>query len=133
MRTRAAQLWQTMGARLVVMTPEKHDAVLASVSHFPRLLAAAYMAQVAAADDADLRLAMAGSGFRDFTRIAASSPEMWRDIFLANQQAVLTELQGFKTLLARVEDLLRQGDGPALEAFLQGPATARRLWEHRKS
>jgi len=133
MRTRAVQLWQAMGARVVVMTPEKHDAVLASVSHFPHLLAAAYMAQVVAADDADLRLAMAGSGFRDVTRIAASSPEMWRDIFLANRAAVLTELQGFKTVLAQFEQLLRQGDGSALEAFLQGPATARRLWEHRKS
>jgi len=133
MRTRAVQLWQAMGARVVVMTPEKHDAVLASVSHFPHLLAAAYMAQVVAADDADLRLAMAGSGFRDVTRIAASSPEMWRDIFLANRAAVLTELQGFKTVLAQFEQLLRQGEGSALEAFLQGPATARRLWEHRKS
>jgi len=118
-----------MGAHVVTMTPESHDTVLASVSHFPRLLAAVYMAQVAAADDADLRLAMAGSGFRDFTRIAASSPEMWRDIFLANQQAVLTELQGFKTVLTHVEQLLRQGNGPALEAFLQAPATARRQWE----
>jgi len=132
MRVRATQLWQAMGARVVVMTPEKHDAVLASVSHFPRLLAAAYMAQVAAADDADLRLAMAGSGFRDVTRIAASSPEMWRDIFLANQAAVLAELQGFKTVLAQFEHLLRQGDGPALEAFLQAPATARRLWGERQ-
>jgi len=130
-RQRTTQLWEVMGARVVVMTPEQHDAVLAAVSHFPHLLSAAYMAQVASADDADLRLTMAGSGFRDVTRLAAGSPEMWRDIFLANRQAVMQELQGFQAMLAQVERVLHQGDGPALEAFLQRSATARRLWGAR--
>jgi len=130
-RDRIVQLWQTMGARVVMMAPETHDAVLAAVSHFPHLLSATYMAQVAAADDADLRLDMAGSGFRDVTRVAAGSPEMWRDIFLANRQQVLHELQGFKTWLAQAESLLEHGDGDGLGTFLQGAAHARRLWGNR--
>src|SRR5690606_2751570 len=82
---RVRDLWQACGARVIEMDAEAHDRVLGSVSHIPHFLSAAYMAQVAGADDAALRLAMAGSGFRDFTRIAAGSPEMWRDIFLSNR------------------------------------------------
>jgi len=128
LRQRVVHLWQAMGAHVVQMSPEAHDAVLASVSHLPHLLAAAYMAQVAASPDADLRLDLAGSSFRDVTRVAASSPRMWRDIFLANRQAVLAELHGLKALLTQAETLLEQGDGAALQAFLETAASARRLW-----
>jgi len=132
-RQRVAQLWQAMGARVVEMTPAQHDVVLASVSHFPHLLSAVCMAQALRADDAELRLAMAGSGFRDVTRLAAGSPQMWRDIFLANRQAVSNSLQEFKTVLTQVQTLLDQGDGDALQAFLQEIATARLRWGNRYS
>jgi len=125
---RATQLWQALGARVVEMSPDNHDAVLASVSHLPHLLAFAYMAQVASASNARERLDLAGASFRDMTRIAASSPPMWRDIFLANRSAVRAEVQEFKAMLARIETLLEAGEGAALETFLHGASQARRLW-----
>ena len=81
--------WRACGAQVIDMDAGAHDRVLASVSHLPHLLSSVYMEQVATADDAATRLALAGSGFRDFTRIAAGSPEMWRDIFLSNRDAML--------------------------------------------
>src|SRR5690606_12450945 len=76
------KVWERCGARVLLMEPQAHDAALASVSHVPHFLSAVFMGQVAGAHDADRRLGLAGSGFRDFTRIAAGSPEVWRDIFL---------------------------------------------------
>jgi prephenate dehydrogenase len=124
-------LWEHCGARVVVMAPEAHDRALASVSHLPHFLSAAFMAQVAGAADADRRLGLAGTGFRDFTRIAAGSPEVWRDIFLANRAAVLAELQEFKAELGVLERALGEGDGPGLFDFLERAAVARRFWGGR--
>lgn len=121
-------LWQACGARVIEMDAEAHDRVLGSVSHMPHFLAAAYMAQVAGADDAARRLALAGSGFRDFTRIAAGSPEMWRDIFLSNRQALQTELAAVRAVLDQMERAMADGDGEALEAMLLQAAQARRSW-----
>src|SRR5690606_20123812 len=86
-RLTITRLWEACGARVVTMEPDTHDVVLASVSHVPHFLSSVFMWQVATAENSDLRLELAGSGFRDFTRIAAGSPEMWRDIFLANKNA----------------------------------------------
>ena len=130
-RERLARLWERCGARVVVMDAESHDRALASVSHMPHFLAAVFMAQVAGASDADRRLGLAGSGFRDFTRIAAGSPEVWRDIFLANRSAVLAELQEFKAELDKLERALEKSDGPALFDFLERAAVARRFWGSR--
>ena len=91
------------GATVVDMEAQAHDRVFASVSHLPHLLSAVYMEQVATAADARRRLDLAGSGFRDFTRIAAGSPEMWRDIFLSNRDAMLTELAEVRAVLDRAE------------------------------
>jgi len=125
---RVRDLWQACGARVIDMDADAHDRVLASVSHMPHLLAAAYMAQVAAADDAAARLALAGTGFRDFTRIAAGSPEMWRDIFLSNRDALRAELAAVRAVLDQAERAVAQGDGQALEALLVRAAQARRNW-----
>lgn len=121
-------LWRACGARVLEMDAESHDRVLGSVSHMPHLLAAAYMAQVASADDAALRLSLAGSGFRDFTRIAAGSPEMWRDIFLSNRDALRTELTAVRGVLDQMERAMADGDGAALEEMLLQAAQARRNW-----
>ncbi|WP_051423836.1 prephenate dehydrogenase [Bordetella petrii] len=121
-------LWQACGAHVIDMDAGAHDRVLASVSHMPHLLAAAYMGQVAAAEDAAGRLALAGSGFRDFTRIAAGSPEMWRDIFLSNRDALRVELAAVRAVLDEFEQAMARGDGPALEALLARAAQARRDW-----
>lgn len=123
--------WEACGARVVSMQPDAHDAALASVSHMPHFLASVFMSQVAADADSDQRMALAGTGFRDFTRIAAGSPEMWRDIFLANRKAVLDELAQFRAALDRAEQSLRDEDGQGLYDFLERAALARRLWGSR--
>lgn len=125
---RVRELWQACGARVFEMEAQAHDRVLGSISHMPHLLAAAYMAQVAGADDAALRLTLAGTGFRDFTRIAAGSPEMWRDIFLSNRDALRAELGSVRAVLDEMERAMIQGDGEALEALLLRAAQARRNW-----
>lgn len=125
------KVWECCGARVMAMDPEIHDTVLASVSHVPHLLSSVFMWQVATAHDSDIRMALAGSGFRDFTRIAAGSPEVWRDIFLANRSAVLAELQEVKAALTRAEQALHDADGKALEDFLERAALARRFWGSR--
>lgn len=123
--------WQVCGARVLTMDPDTHDTVLASVSHVPHFLSSVFMWQVAMAQDSDLRLSLAGSGFRDFTRIAAGSSEVWRDIFMTNRKAVLTELADVRRALEHAEQALRDGDAQALEDFLERAALARRLWASR--
>ncbi|KRC76389.1 bifunctional prephenate dehydrogenase/3-phosphoshikimate 1-carboxyvinyltransferase [compost metagenome] len=120
--------WQACGADVFDMDADAHDRVLASVSHLPHLLSAVYMEQVATAADAHTRLDLAGSGFRDFTRIAAGSPEMWRDIFLSNRDAMLAELAGVRGVLDRAERAIADGDGEALLTLLDTAARARRNW-----
>ncbi|MFD4837903.1 prephenate dehydrogenase [Achromobacter sp. NPDC058515] len=120
--------WQACGADVIDMDADAHDRVLASVSHLPHLLSAVYMEQVATAADADTRLDLAGSGFRDFTRIAAGSPEMWRDIFLSNRDAMLAELAEVRGVLDRAERAIADGDGETLLRLLDTAARARRNW-----
>lgn len=126
-----SRAWQACGARVLTMDPQTHDTVLASVSHVPHFLSAVYMWQVAMADDSDLRLSLAGTGFRDFTRIAAGSSEVWRDIFMANRTAVLAELGEVKQALEQAERALQEGDEQSLQKFLERAALARRFWASR--
>ncbi|CAM5216947.1 Prephenate dehydrogenase OS=Castellaniella defragrans OX=75697 GN=HNR28_000874 PE=4 SV=1 [Castellaniella defragrans] len=131
---RLIRVWEACGARVQLMDPAAHDRALASVSHVPHFLAAAYMAQVVQSADADARLSLAGTGFRDFTRIAAGSAEVWRDIFLSNREAVLSELDDFAGVLQRLRATLEgETDPAALEAFLEQAALARRFWGGRDS
>ncbi|SPT40066.1 Arogenate dehydrogenase [Achromobacter denitrificans] len=121
--------WQACGSSVIDMDAGAHDRVLASVSHLPHLLSSVYMEQVATAADARTRLDLAGSGFRDFTRIAAGSPEMWRDIFLSNRDAMLAELADVRAVLDRAERAIANGDDAALLALLDTAAQARRNWQ----
>ncbi|MFA5663253.1 prephenate dehydrogenase [Castellaniella sp.] len=126
------RIWEACGARVQLMTPEAHDRALASISHLPHFLSAAYMAQVVRSGDADVRLNLAGTGFRDFTRIAAGSAEVWRDIFLSNRTAVLGELDEFMHVLQQLRASLQDPSDPeALEALLEQAALARRFWGGR--
>lgn len=125
---RIQTLWQRCGALVQTMTAEDHDRVLAGVSHLPHWVAAAYMAATIGQPDAAIRLAMAGTGFRDFTRIAAGSPEMWRDIFLSNRHAMLAELGSLRAKLGEVEIALLNRDGAALERWLAQASEARQQW-----
>ncbi|HCE08870.1 MAG TPA: prephenate dehydrogenase/arogenate dehydrogenase family protein, partial [Oxalobacteraceae bacterium] len=120
--------WRQCGAIIHQLTPEKHDCVFAAVSHLPHLLAYALVDDIANKPHADLLFQYAASGFRDFTRIAGSSPEMWRDISLANQAALLHELDSYLVQLTQVRALLAVGDGPALEAVYANAQRARHNW-----
>ena len=112
---RVADAWRQCGAIIHQLTPEDHDRVFAAVSHLPHLLAYALVDEIARKPHAELLFQYAASGFRDFTRIAGSSPEMWRDISLANQAALLGELDAYMLQLAQLRRLLLESNGPALE------------------
>jgi len=125
---RVAQAWKACGAIIHILTPEEHDKVFAAVSHLPHLLAYALVDDIERKPHSDLLFQYAASGFRDFTRIAGSSPEMWRDISLANQAALLTELDAYLAQLTRLRASLAAGDAAALEATYANAQRARRQW-----
>lgn len=126
------RVWEACGARVQLMSAAEHDSSLAAVSHLPHFIAAAYMAQIARSEQSALRLNLAGTGFRDFTRIAAGSAEVWRDIFISNRQAVLTELASFTQSLEQLKLALEnETDARPLEKILDQAAIARRLWDGR--
>lgn len=125
---RVRQAWLACGAHVTEMSAEQHDDWLASVSHLPHLLAYAYIAHLAEAPDASERMRYAGSGFRDFSRIAAASPEMWRDILLANRTLIRRELDQVREQLLRFDRLLETEKAEELEALLAQAAELRRSW-----
>jgi prephenate dehydrogenase len=125
---RVASAWKLCGAVIHQLTPEDHDRVFAAVSHLPHLLAYALVDDIAKKPHADLLFQYAASGFRDFTRISGSSPEMWRDISLANQPALLAELDAYMAQLAQVRTMLAAGDGAALEGVYANAQRARLTW-----
>ena len=126
---RLAALWAACGARVVRMAAAEHDRIFAAVSHLPHLAAFALMDELAGRPDGDNCMRYAGAGFRDFTRIAASHPAMWRDISLANRAALVTELDAYLAKLQHVRSLVAAGDGPALEALFERARSARRHWQ----
>ena len=125
---RVAQAWELCGARMHSLTASQHDGVFAAVSHLPHLLAYALVDQFARRPDAELLFQYAASGFRDFTRIAGSSPEMWRDIALANQSALLDGLDGYIAKLQGMRKILADGDGEQLLAVFANARQARHDW-----
>jgi prephenate dehydrogenase len=125
---RVAAAWRACGAVIHHLTPQEHDKVFASVSHLPHLLAYALVDDIAAKPHADLLFQYAASGFRDFTRIAGSSPEMWRDITLANQAALLSELDAYLAQLTGLRAMLAAGDGAGIEAVYTNAQRARCRW-----
>ena len=120
--------WRQCGARLVTMSPQRHDQVFAAISHLPHALAFGLLHAIGSRPDADELLSLAGAGFRDFTRIAGSSPEMWRDICLMNRDALLTELELYQEGLAQLASDVRKGDAAALESLFAGARAARERW-----
>ncbi|MFA6903142.1 MAG: prephenate dehydrogenase/arogenate dehydrogenase family protein [Gallionellaceae bacterium] len=125
-RVRAA--WQACGALVSELTPEQHDEVFAAVSHLPHLLAFTLVHDLAQRDNRELLLSFAASGFRDFTRIAASSPEMWRDISLANRDALLREIEQYATELYKMHQALQQRDAGKLEEMFSLARKVRSAW-----
>lgn len=121
--------WQACGANVVSIDPSQHDGVVAAISHLPHWVAALFMEYITHSDDAALKLQTAGSGFRDFTRVAQGSAEMWRDIFIANRSAMLAEIQTMKAVFERAEHALQDGDAAWLEDMLDRASKARRDWQ----
>ena len=118
-------MWQACGAEVVEMEVGHHDQVLAATSHLPHLLAYTLVDTLAGIDDSREVFEFAAGGFRDFTRIASSDPALWRDISLANADALLAMLQRFQDELQQVSDVLREGDGERLEAIFSRARDAR--------
>ena len=121
-------LWEACGARITRLEPDEHDAVLAAVSHLPHVLAYALVHDIAGRPNAEQLFSYAAGGFRDFTRIASSHPEMWRDICIANRDRLLAELTRYQIQLGVVEKLLQASDAAALEKLFAEAREARDRW-----
>ena len=126
---KATDVWSAIGAQVLKMTPENHDAAFAAVSHLPHLLAFAYFSAVVKQPSGNDFLALAGPGFRDFTRIAASDPTVWRDILVANREEILKQSLRFRHTLDAIEHVMRSGNVEALEDLLRQAADARGGWQ----
>jgi prephenate dehydrogenase len=118
-------LWQSVGSIVKKISNVQHDAIYAAVSHLPHILSYALMASVVNSEDADQKLSHVGAGFKDFTRIAASSPEMWRDICLGNRTAVLKELDQYLRIVNHMRQLIAENDGAGLEKLFNQASKAR--------
>jgi prephenate dehydrogenase len=125
---RVRQAWELCGANVSELTAEQHDTVFAAVSHLPHLLSFALVHDLAQRDNREQLLSFAASGFRDFTRIAASSPEMWRDICLANRSALLDELGRYMSELKTIQEALAEADAVKLEAVFSLAREVRSNW-----
>lgn len=133
MLARATEVWTRLGAKVMTMEPEAHDTAFAAVSHLPHLLAFAYYSAVAGQPGGDEFMAVAGPGFRDFTRIAGGDPEMWRDVLLANADAVLEQSALFRTHLDALEFALRSRNADALQNLIRSASEGRRNWRQRST
>ncbi len=133
-RTQTAQLqkavdvWTALGCRVLQMTPEQHDAAFASVSHLPHLIAFALMNAVSGQPQGKDYLSLAGPGFRDFTRIAAADPKVWRDIMLSNAEELLKQSTIFKRNLEALELMISSGNADALEGLIEQASLTRANW-----
>jgi prephenate dehydrogenase len=120
--------WTQCGGKVSQLDAERHDALFAAVSHLPHALAFALVGELAARPDADDYFRYAAGGFRDFTRLASSHPEMWRDICIANREALRTELDAYRVMLDRIDGMLAAGDSVALEQLFADARHARDAW-----
>ena len=126
---KATDTWAAIGAQVLRMTPENHDAAFAAVSHLPHMLAFAYFNAISGQPAGRDYLSLGGPGFRDFTRIAASNPEVWRDILMANREEILKQTQRFRHTLDAMEHVVRTGNTEALEALIRSASDARTGWQ----
>jgi prephenate dehydrogenase len=125
---RATDVWSAIGSQVLLMTPDNHDAAFAAVSHLPHLLAFAYFSAISRQPAGNDFLSLAGPGFRDFTRIAASDPGVWRDILVANREEILKQSLRFRHTLDAIEHVMRSGNGEALEDLIRQASDARANW-----
>ena len=126
---KATDVWSAIGSQVLRMTPENHDAAFAAVSHLPHLLAFAYFSSIVNQPAGRDFLSLAGPGFRDFTRIAASDPSVWRDILLSNREEILRQSLRFRHTLDAIEHVMRGGNAEALEGLVRKASDARGDWQ----
>lgn len=125
---KATSLWTALGCNVVQMSPQAHDAAYAAVSHLPHLIAFALMNSISGQAHGADYLSLAGPGFRDFTRIAASEPKVWRDILVANREELLAQSKIFQQTLQSLERLIAMSDGDSLEQVIEQASDARANW-----
>jgi prephenate dehydrogenase len=122
------ECWMRCGAIVSLLSPERHDALLSAVSHLPHLLAFALIGELADRPDAAEYWRVAGTGLRDFTRLAESHPDMWRDICIANEARLRADLTAYRRQLERIDAMLARGDGAALGRLFARSRDARAAW-----
>jgi len=125
---KAQQVWTALGCHVKQMSPESHDAAYAAVSHLPHLLAFALMNAIGGQSAGKEFLSLAGPGFRDFTRIAASEPSVWRDILISNREELLLQSKHFQRALHALEMAITSGDPDALESLIESASRTRAHW-----
>ena len=125
---KAVDVWSGLGCRVLKMSPEAHDAAFAAVSHLPHLIAFALMNAITGQAQGKDYLSLAGPGFRDFTRIAASDPKVWRDIMISNREELLAQSKIFQRNLQALELMISSGNGEALEGLIEQASLTRSNW-----
>ena len=125
---KAVDVWTALGCDVIKMSPQSHDAAYAAVSHLPHLIAFALMNGISGQSLGKEYLSLAGPGFRDFSRIAASDPKMWRDVLIANREELLDQSKIFQQTLQSLEKLIASGDGDALENLIEQASETRANW-----
>lgn len=125
---KAVDVWSALGCRVVQMSPEAHDAAFAAVSHLPHLISFALMNAISGQPQGQDYLSLAGPGFRDFTRIAASDAKVWRDIMISNREELLAQTKIFQRNLQALELMISSGNGDALEGLIEQASLTRAHW-----
>jgi prephenate dehydrogenase len=125
---KAHKVWEGLGCNVITMGPEAHDSAFAAVSHMPHLIAFALMNAISAQKQGEDFMALAGPGFRDFTRIAAADPKIWRDILLANRQELLQQSKIFQHTLDSMKQMIESGDSEGLEGLIDQASRTRSQW-----
>ncbi|MDP2032801.1 MAG: prephenate dehydrogenase/arogenate dehydrogenase family protein [Polaromonas sp.] len=125
---KAVNVWTALGCNVIKMSPQSHDAAYAAVSHLPHLIAFALINSISGQAQGKDYLSLAGPGFRDFTRIAASDPKMWRDILVANKEELLEQSRIFQNTLQDLEKLIGAADGDTLEERIDQASHTRANW-----
>ena len=125
---KATDVWTALGCHVLKMSPQAHDAAYAAVSHLPHLIAFALINGITGQEHGKDYMSLAGPGFRDFTRIAASDPKMWRDILIANREELLAQSKIFQETLQSLEQLISSSSGDALEVMIEQASETRANW-----
>lgn len=125
---KATDLWTALGCHVLTMSPSAHDAAYAAVSHLPHLIAFALINGITGQENGKDYMSLAGPGFRDFSRIAASDPKIWRDILIANREELLEQSRLFKETLQGFENLISSANGDGLESLIGQASETRTNW-----